>query len=98
LQACPFFFVFVRRRTIICYSEGVAVQIDSLIVDGGKLRDLRRRRLLSRRELADTAGVSPSTVSLLERQGGPCQLRTVRKIAEALEVDAMEFAEWERGE
>lgn len=56
-------------------------------VDGDKLRALREDRFLSHRELADKAGVSPTTVLNLETNPETtAQRRTVRKLAEALGV------------
>ena len=51
------------------------------------LRTLRRRRLLSQRELARRAGVAPSSVYLIERGGKTPQLAVMRKIVAALGLD-----------
>jgi len=61
-------------------------------VDGEKLRRLREERFLSHRELANLAGVSPTTVINLEtnEEISP-QRRTIRKLARALEVDPHEL-------
>jgi transcriptional regulator with XRE-family HTH domain len=57
-------------------------------ISGEKLREVRDRRLLSQRELAEKAGLSPTTILKLEddrvKEPHP---RTVRKLAEALDVD-----------
>jgi len=60
-------------------------------IDGEKLRELREVRFLSHRELAKLAGVSPTTVLNLEVGKGAPQRRTVRKLAQALEVDPAEL-------
>ena len=60
-------------------------------IDGEKLRELREVRFLSHRELAKLAGVSPTTVLNLEVGKGEPQRRTVRKLAQALEVDPAEL-------
>jgi transcriptional regulator with XRE-family HTH domain len=61
-------------------------------VDGEKLRRLREERFLSHRELANLAGVSPTTVINLEtNQEISPQRRTIRKLARALEVDPHEL-------
>jgi transcriptional regulator with XRE-family HTH domain len=60
-------------------------------IDGEKLRDLREERFLSHRELAQRAGVSPTTVLNLERGQAEPQRRTVRKIAAALGVEPTEL-------
>jgi transcriptional regulator with XRE-family HTH domain len=63
-------------------------------ISGEKLREVRDRRLLSQRELAERAGLSPTTILKLEadRVEEP-HPRTVRKLAEALGVDPAELAE-----
>ena len=60
-------------------------------VDGERLRELREERFLSQRELARMAGMSPTTVLNLERSATEAQLRTVRKLAEALGVQPREL-------
>jgi transcriptional regulator with XRE-family HTH domain len=61
-----------------------------------RLRKVRDMRLLSQRELADRAGLSPTTILKLEsgRVDEP-HPRTIRKLADALEVDPDELV---RGE
>lgn len=54
---------------------------------GKKLREVRIRRLLTQEELAEKAGLSPSTVVNIERDQAEPQFRTIRKLAEALDVD-----------
>jgi transcriptional regulator with XRE-family HTH domain len=55
------------------------------IVDGQRLRDLRRQRALSQVELAKLAGVSAQTVSKLEQQPASCcRSRTLARLAGAL--------------
>ena len=60
-----------------------------------KLKELRRRAVLSTRELADRAGISPATVWRIER-GAAGRLRpaTMRAIAKALRVDPAEIEEF----
>jgi transcriptional regulator with XRE-family HTH domain len=64
--------------------------ISSLSADS--LRRLRNERLLSQRELAAKAGLSPTTILKLEagrvKESHP---RTVRKLANALSVDPKEL-------
>ena len=60
-------------------------------VNGEKLRQLREARFLSHRDLAREAGVSPTTVLNLEAGRVEAQRRTVRKLAQALEVDPAEL-------
>jgi len=61
-------------------------------INGDRLRKVRDRRLLSQRELAERAGLSPTTILKLEsgRVDEP-HPRTIRKLADALEVDPAEL-------
>ncbi len=54
---------------------------------GRKLREARVRRLLTQEELAEKAGVSPSTIVNIERAQTVPHFRTIRKLAHALDVD-----------
>ncbi len=55
------------------------------VVDGQRLRELRRQQALSQAELAKLAGVSVHTVSKLERQPASyCRSRTLARLAAAL--------------
>jgi len=65
-------------------------------ISADRLRKVRDKRLLSQRELAERAGLSPTTILKLEsgRVDEP-HPRTIRKLADALEVDAAELV---RGE
>jgi transcriptional regulator with XRE-family HTH domain len=56
-----------------------------------RLRELRTLAFLSQEELAQRAGVSESTVKLIERGVVSPHLRTVRKLAEALGVHPREL-------
>ncbi len=53
-----------------------------------RLREWRERRLLTMRELADLAGVGYVTVWRLENGKSEAELRTIRKLAQALGVTA----------
>ena len=66
--------------------------MEAIKVDGEKLRAVRTARFLERSELADRAGLASRTIDRLEAgvEGGH-RLSTVRKIAEALEVDPHEL-------
>ena len=59
-----------------------------LVMDGlgARLRELRRARALTQEELAEKAGVSPSTIVDIERGKHEPQIRTLRKLAKALET------------
>ena len=52
-----------------------------------KLRELRRRRVLTLEELAEKADVGRNTVWRLEQGAMGAQPRTIRKLAKALGVD-----------
>jgi transcriptional regulator with XRE-family HTH domain len=55
------------------------------VLDGVRLRQLRREHGLSAAELAGKAGVGPSTVTRLESQPtSPCRGRTLGRLAAAL--------------
>ena len=66
-------------------------------VSSAKLRNLRKRRMYSQRELAERAGVSLPTVQRIEHGTVKGQPKTLRQLAEALEVDPTELLEkgWE---
>ena len=54
---------------------------------GENLERLRLRAALSQIELARKAGVAPAAVNRIERNLVEPQMRTVRKLAKALEVE-----------
>jgi DNA-binding XRE family transcriptional regulator len=57
----------------------------TFILDGHRLRHLRRQRGLTQEELADQAGISLTTVARLERQHyAPCRGWTVGRLARAV--------------
>jgi transcriptional regulator with XRE-family HTH domain len=56
-------------------------------IDGQKVRAARERAFLSKRELADEAGLDRSTVGRIEDGVAEVYPRTIRKIAKALSVD-----------
>jgi len=60
-------------------------------VDGMRLKELRRERALSQRELAQLSGVSYDAIAKLERGRREAQPRTVRRLAEALGVEPGEL-------
>ena len=57
------------------------------------IRELRQRKLLSQRELAEKAGVSETTIVKLEMGATKPQPRTLRKIAEALGIETEQMAD-----
>ncbi len=56
-----------------------------------RLRELRRQKVLSMRELEEASGVSYNTIWRLETGKTGAQPRTIRKIAAALGVDPSEL-------
>jgi transcriptional regulator with XRE-family HTH domain len=56
-----------------------------------RLRDLRRARSLTTRELSAKAGVSASLISLIETEKSGASLTTLRRLAAALAVPVVEF-------
>lgn len=58
---------------------------------GRHLRELRRRRQLSSRELAARAGVSHSTISLIERDRMSPSIDTLGAVVDALGTTLVEF-------
>ena len=60
--------------------------MESVVHIGENLRRLRERRYLTQRELAQKAGVSTDTVAKLETDRAEPRLRTIRRLAKALEV------------
>ena len=78
------------------HEEHEIVMMESVVyLDGKRLRRLRLERGLSQRELAESAGMSQSTIVLLERRGRSERFHpsTVRKLSGALGVDASELLE-----
>ena len=58
---------------------------------GRKLKELRTKRLLTQEELAEKAGLSPSTVVNIERNQTEPHFRTIRELGRALDVDPVEL-------
>ena len=67
--------------------------MEKVQIDGSKLRELRVSHWLERQELADRADINRKTVEQIEggKWPGGSRLSTVRKLAEALEVDPHEL-------
>ena len=67
-----------------------SMYIDYVEVDAKKLRALRRKRVLTLRELGERTGISKDTISRIEREG-TAYPATIRKLAEALDVAPSEL-------
>ena len=64
-------------------------------VDGERLRQLRRERALSQRDLSGITGIAHDSISQLETSKREAQPRTIRKLAEALGVEPKELMKGE---
>jgi transcriptional regulator with XRE-family HTH domain len=64
-------------------------------IDGAKLRELRRRKMLSLRELGERSGEAFDNINKYENERRAAQPRTVRRLAEALGVDPVELTKGE---
>jgi transcriptional regulator with XRE-family HTH domain len=77
-----------RQRTTAPRPDGESTragQPQTFILDGQRLRLLRRQRGLSQEELANRAGISLTTVVRLERRAcAPCRGRTLGRLARTL--------------
>ena len=62
-------------------------------VDGQKIQRLRSRRLWLIGDLAEKSGVHRNTISKLENDRGGAYPETIRKLAEALDVEPTELLE-----
>ena len=67
----------------------------SFEVDGQRLRQLRVERALSLRTLGERSGVTFATINNLENGNRPARLVTIRKLAEALDVEPKELMKGE---
>jgi transcriptional regulator with XRE-family HTH domain len=57
------------------------------------LREIRERKPMSQRELAEATGMSPTTIYKIEKGDREAQPRTTRKLAAALGVEPGELME-----
>ncbi len=64
-------------------------------VNVGRLRELRRQRVLTLRELEERSGVAYNTIWRLENGKTGAQPRTIRKLAAALGVEPEELVKTE---
>ena len=60
-------------------------------VDGKRLRQLRRERAFSQRDVSRITGIAHDSISQLETGKRDAQPRTIRKLAEALGVEPKEL-------
>ncbi len=64
---------------------------------GDRLRDLRKRKLLTQEQLAERSGVGVATIIRVERNQVEPQGSTIRKLAEALDIEPEELVKSEEG-
>jgi len=62
---------------------------------GDRLRELRKRALLTQKQLADKSGVGVTTIIRIERNQVEPHGRTIRRLAEALSVAPEELVKTE---
>jgi transcriptional regulator with XRE-family HTH domain len=73
------------------YTDEVSTTPD-MEVNVGRVKELRRARVMSLRELSETAGVSKDTIWRLESgKSSNAHPSTIRKLAKALGVDPTEL-------
>ncbi len=62
---------------------------------GDKLRETRKRALLTQQQLAEKSGVGVTTIIRIERNQVEPQARSIRKLAQALGVEPHELLKGE---
>ena len=72
--------------------------LSGMEVNVQKLRELRRRRVLTLRELEEESGVSYNTVWRIENGYRQARPSTIRKLAAALGVEPEELVRIEEGD
>ena len=62
-----------------------------MVYIGDRLKELRVQKFLTQRELAQAASLSPTTIFKIENNQVEPHISTMRKLAEALEIDPKEL-------
>ena len=70
---------------------GRAATIEVVVHIGERLRRLREERALRQEDLAKLAGIGQNTVNRIEKNRTEPHMTTIRKLADALEVDPAEL-------
>jgi transcriptional regulator with XRE-family HTH domain len=65
--------------------------IEAVVYIGERLRRLREERALRQEDLAMLAGIGKNTVNRIEMNRTEPHMTTIRKLADALEVDPAEL-------
>jgi transcriptional regulator with XRE-family HTH domain len=73
----------------------LARMLAEVLYIGDRLRDLRKRRLLTQEQLAERSGVGIATIVRVERNQVEPRGSTIRKLAEALGVEPEELVKTE---
>jgi transcriptional regulator with XRE-family HTH domain len=63
---------------------------------GDRLKEIRQRKLMSQRDLAEKAGLSQNAVVQIENNRTEPHYRTLRKLVEALDIDPSDLIEGPR--
>jgi transcriptional regulator with XRE-family HTH domain len=69
----------------------LARMLAEVLYIGEKLRETRKRKLLTQEQLAERSGVGIATIVRIERNQVEPRGSTIRKLAEALSVDPHEL-------
>jgi DNA-binding XRE family transcriptional regulator len=72
-------------------TERKMATMQAVVYIGDRLKDLRIRRALTQRELADRAGISSNALNKIELNKAEPHMSTLRKLAQALNVDPAEL-------
>jgi transcriptional regulator with XRE-family HTH domain len=83
--------IYVVRRQM---QRGLATMLTVLYI-GDRLREIRKRTLLTQQQLADKSGLGVTTIIRVERNQVEPQARTIRKLAKALDVEPHELLKGE---
>lgn len=78
------------RRPALAKDEASAVDASDLDI-GARLRAVRKRAGLSQRELAKRAGVTNSTISLIEQEAHSPSLASLHRILSAVPISMADF-------
>lgn len=89
-MVCCILFVF-KLSTLCRRIKAKTGKLRNMEVDTQKLKELRRRRVLSMRELEELSGVSHNTIWRIESGRQGAHPRTIRKLAQALGVEPEEL-------
>jgi transcriptional regulator with XRE-family HTH domain len=73
----------------------LTTMLTEVLYIGDRLRDLRKRSLLTQRQLADKSGVGVTTIIRIERNQVEPHGSTIRKLADALSVAPEELVKTE---